>query len=158
VIVVLNFVGDYGPKTEVDKLILTRTCPWKLIVQVAQLKIEIDRLNSANLAAASRADKVMADCTRLQELSNHQRKQIEDQRDQLSSAGRHASSAVDADRDTRAKLAMVRTVIAAEHFLLLLFSSTLSGCLECSQGVLNATVEGTLVEVEVDRPKVLFCF
>jgi uncharacterized membrane protein len=53
------------------------------ILQVSQLKLEFDRLMSANQTVTNRAEKLAADNARLQELCNHQRKQVDDQREQL---------------------------------------------------------------------------
>ena len=53
------------------------------MVQISQLKLELDRLMSANQTVTNRAEKLAADNARLQELCNHQRKQVDDQREQL---------------------------------------------------------------------------
>jgi len=63
--------------------------------KVSQLKVELDKMQSANLSVNSRADKLSADCSRLQELSTHQRKQLDELRDKLSQHdGRHRSQPV----------------------------------------------------------------
>jgi hypothetical protein len=49
------------------------------------LKQEIGLLQSANQALTNRAEKLTIDYTRMQEMSSHQRKQIDDQRDQIAS-------------------------------------------------------------------------
>ena len=51
-----------------------------LYIQTTQLKMEAERYQQESVAANAKVEKLTAEYNRFQELSNHQRKQIEDQR------------------------------------------------------------------------------
>ena len=55
------------------------------VTQVAQLKLELNRSLANNQTITVRVEKLASDNARLQELCNHQRKQVDDQREQLTS-------------------------------------------------------------------------
>jgi centromere protein F len=59
--------------------------------KVGQLKVEVDKMQSANLALTSRTEKLSADCSRLTELSTHQRKQLDELKERLAASGAGSS-------------------------------------------------------------------